>query len=408
MDAGPARKGSAGFSLAELLLTLAALGLVAWIVLRIVDRGTRIRGDVAASFGPEAVLDTSFRILLKDVRAAAGGGLPASDAIFPVADQTGAAGPSAYRTEGEGPLAVRTGTDQLGLRGAIRSPLVRLEPRDFATGEAVADRARSHPEAVSLRAPRAPELDAVRAHMPGGPGAGRPLFFVRDAAGHWAVARVASVAARGPDGSLDLVVDFTDPDARARNRGGDPDAAARLGDVSAGGVFDDLVWFVARGLEGRAPDFVLGSDPESLRFPHPFLAVGAWAGDGRWDIHGAGEDVEDLQVAWGLAGGNGALEWRGEAPGSAAPTPGEMRDAQGLSRLRAIRIALVARAPERLVRSSGAPAPEFAVPMNGPAPGSMRGAAPLGWDLSPRRRVRFDREVREETVAIPAPAEMPR
>jgi hypothetical protein len=52
----------------------------------------------------------------------------------------------------------------------------------------------------------------------------------------------------------------------------------------------------------------------------------------------------------------------------------------------------------------GSPAPEYAVPMNGPAPGSQPGAAPIGWDESPRRRVRFDRESREERVDFPPPA----
>lgn len=402
MDAGPARRRSAGFSLAELLLTLVALGLVAWLVLRIVDRGTRIRGETDVPMGPEAVLQTAFRMLLKDVRGAATGGLPLSDALRLVADQTGPAGPSAYPTAGGAPVAVRPGTDQIGLRGAIRSPLVSLEARVPGTGETVSDRLRSRPAEVPLRAPGASGLDAVRGRLSETAAAGKPLFFVRDTSGRWAVGRVVSVAGRGGEGALDLVVDFTDPEARARNRDGDPDAAARLGDVSAGGVFDDLVWFVARGLEGRPPDFVLGSDPESLRFPHPFLAVGARIAEDRWEIHGAGEDIEDMQVAWGLAAAQGGVEWRADAPGSPAPSARDLQDAAG-SRLRALRVALVARAPERLVRSSGAPAPEFAVPMNGPLPGSVPLAAPIGWDRSPQRRVRFDREVREERVDLPSP-----
>jgi hypothetical protein len=163
------------------------------------------------------------------------------------------------------------------------------------------------------------------------------------------------------------------------------------------------VGFVARGLEGRAPDFVAGSDPESLRFPHPFLAVGARAAGGLWEIRGASEDIEDMQVAWGIPGAQASLEWRAGAPGSPAPSPADLEDPAGGSRLRALRIAFVARAPARLERSSGAPAPEFAVPMNGPAPGSVPGASPIGWDVRPARRVRFDREVREERIDFPAP-----
>ena len=344
-------------------------------------------------------------MLLKDVRGAAAGGLPLSDAVRPVADGTGPAGPAAYPAGGGGPVVVRPGTDQIGLRGAIRSPLVSLGARVPGTGEAVSDRLRSRPGEVPLHAPEGPGVDAVRGRLSESGRAGTRLFFLRDTAGRWAVGRVVSVAGRGADGALDLVVDFADPDARARNRDGDADAAARLGEVSAGGIFDDLVWFVARGVDGRPPDFVPGTDPESLRFPHPFLAVGSWAGRDRWEIHGAGEEIEDMQVAWGLesASAPGALEWRAEAPGSSAPSPAELRDAAGEPRLRALRIALVARAPERLVRSSGAPAPEFAVPLNGPSPGSVPGAAPIGWDRNPARRIRFDREAREERVDLPRP-----
>jgi hypothetical protein len=400
MHAGPARTRSTGFSLAELLLTLLALGLVVWVVLRIVDRGTRIRQETDVPLGPEAVLQTAFRLLRKDVRGAVSGGLPLVDAVRFVADQTGAAGPGAYVPDGGAAVAVRTGTDQLELRGAIRSPLVKLDSRVPGADEEVAERIRSRPGEVPVRAPAAPGLDAVRARLTEGPGEVRRLFFVRDEAGTWAVGRVASVAARSGSGALELVLDFTDADARARNAAGPSGDAGRLGAVTAGGVFDDLVWFVARGLEGRPPDFVLGSDPESLRYPHPFLAVAARTGLDRWEIHGAGEEIEDFQVAWGLGDATGPLDWRADAPGGVPPAASELVDSAGRPRLRALRIALVARAPERLVRSSGAPAPEFAVPMNGAAAGSIPGAAPIGWDPNPSRRVRFDREIREERVDL--------
>ena len=87
MHAGPARTRSTGFSLVELLLTLAALGLVVWVVLRIVDRGTRIRRESDVPLGPEAVLQTAFRLLRKDVRGAVSGRLPLGDAVRPVADR---------------------------------------------------------------------------------------------------------------------------------------------------------------------------------------------------------------------------------------------------------------------------------------------------------------------------------
>jgi hypothetical protein len=204
---------------------------------------------------------------------------------------------------------------------------------------------------------------------------------------------------------MDVALDFTDADARARNRDGRPASESGLGEITSGGVLDDLVWFVAQGPEGHPPDFERGSDPESMHYPHPTLAFGVAAGDGRWDVHEAGGDIEDLQVAWGLAGPGGALEWRAASPGSVAPGASELVDALGRPRLRSLRLALVARAGPRLPRSEGGPPPEFDVPLNGPAPGTGAFAGPIGWDRLPRRRIRFDREVREELVALPSPGE---
>jgi hypothetical protein len=407
MDAGPARRRSAGFSLAELVVTLLVLGLAVWLVLRLVDRRTRVAAPGAPLFGTGAVLEASLREIVRDVRAAGTGGLGADDAFRPVEDNTGStpAGRSVYKTAAGELIVVRGGTDQLGLRGVIRSPLVALEARDTTSGELLSDRLRARPEAAPVRLPAGKVLAAVRARLrETGPGR-KTFFLLRDAAGRWAVARVASAPEGPAEAPLDLVLDFTDSDARALNRGGDPGAAARLGDVSAGGVFDDLVWFVARGADGRTPDYLRATDPESLAFPHPYLASAAAVGGDRWDVRRAGEDVEDLQVAWGFAGPSGGLAWRGDAPDSSVPLAGELADAAGRPRLKALRIALSAKSARRVLRSAGAPPPEVPRLFNAAPPGKIRGAAPIGWDPVPQRRVGFDRESREEVVAPPALAD---
>ncbi len=405
MDAGPARRRFAGFSLAELLLTLLVLGLVAWAVLRLVDRRTRVAAPEAPVSGIGAVLDTSLRALVRDVQAAGRGGLAAGEAIRPVEDNTTSAGRYLYRTPLAGVVVVRNGTDQLGLRGVIRTPLVALEARDGASGELLSERVRAHPEAAAIRLPAGKDIGTIRARLSEAAPPRKAFFLLRDAAGHWAVARVASAPDGPAGGPLDLVLDFTDPDARALNRGADAGAAARLGDVSAGGVFDDLVWFVAQGEEGRPPDYVMTSDPQSLVFPHPYLAVAEGVGGDRWEVRRAGEDVENLQIAWGFPGPSGALEWRGDVPDSSAPLAGELADALGRPRLRALKIALSAKSPHRIPRSAGAPPPEAPRLFNAPPPGRIPGAAPAGWDPVPQRRVGFDRESREAVVAPPALAE---
>ena len=243
-----------------------------------------------------------------------------------------------------------------------------------------------------MRLPAGKAVGAVRARLSEAAPPRKAFFLLRDAAGRWAVARVVSAAEGAPESALDVVLDFTDSDARALNHGGDPGAAARLGDVSAGGVFDDLVWFVAQGEEGRPPDFVMTNDPPSLAFPHPYLAAATGVGGDRWDVRRAGEDVEDLQVAWGFAGPSGAVVWRGDAAGSAAPLAGELSDAAGRARIKALKVALSVKSAHRIVRSAGAPAPEFPRLFNAAPFGKIPGAAPVGWDAVPERRVSFDRE----------------
>lgn len=405
MDAGPARRRIAGFSLVELLLTLLVLGLVAWAVLRLVDRRTRVAPPPAPVSGVGAVAESALRAVAADVRAAGTGGLAAGEAFRPVEDNTTSAGRYLYRTPNGGVLVVRNGTDQLGLRGVIRGPLIALDSRDAATGEALSDRVRAHPEGVTLRLPAGKALAAVRERLRETAAPGKTFFLLKDAAGRWAVARVASAPDGPPAGPLDLVLDFTDPDARALDRGGDAGAAARLGDVAAGGVFDDLVWLVAQGAEGRPPDYVMTNDPQSLAFPHPYLAALRNVGGDRWAVRVAGEDVEDLQVAWGFPGPSGTLEFRGDVPDSAVPLPGELSDSLGRPRLRALKVAVAAKSPHRILKSAGAPAPEVPRLFNAPPPGRIPGAGPVGWDAVPQRRVGFDRETRETVVAPPALAE---
>ena len=402
MDAGPARRRSAGFSLAELVATLVVLGLAVWLVLRLVDRRTRVAAPEGPVSRTAAAGEASLRAIVRDVRAAGTGGLSADDAFRLVEDNTTSAGRYLYRIAGGGVVVVRNGTDQLDLRGVIRSPLVAVPARDEGSGELLSDRVRARPDAAAVRLAAGKAVAAVRARLREIAPPLKAFFLLRDAAGRWAVARVASLVEGPPESTLELVLDFTDPDARALNHGADPAAATRLGDVSAGGVFDDLVWFVAQGEEGRPPDFIRASDPASLGFPHPYLASATNIGGGLWDIRRAGEDVEDLQVAWSLSGPAGSAVWRGDTADSSAPLAGELSDATGRPLLKALKIGLTVKSAHRLERSAGAPPPDVPRLFNAAPFGKIPGAAPVGWDVVPRRRVSFDRETRESVVAPPA------
>ncbi len=402
MDAGPARRRSAGFSLTELLLTLLVLGLAAWLVLRLVDRRTRLTVPDEPGSGPDAAADAALKAVGRDVRLAGTGGLSADEAFRAVADNTrGNPDPKAFRTADGAWVVPRPGTDQLGLRGVIRSPLVPIEP-GAASGALVSER----PAAFALRVAAPSGAAAVKTRLAEDPPGARPLFLLEDGAGHWALGRVVSAQDAPGGAGLDLVLDFTDEDARARGPRGDPGAAARLGAVRAGGVFDDLVWFVARGAAGTPPDFDPRVDPPSLEFPHPYLACAQSVGAGLVAVRRAVEEVEDLQVAYGLAGPLGEVSWRAAVPGSTPPSPAELVDASGKPLLSALRLAAVAKSPQRLLRSAGAPPPDVLRLLNAPEPGAFAGAGPIGW--RPGRAVDFDREARESVVPASALSSAPR
>jgi hypothetical protein len=396
-----------GFSLWELGLTLLLVAVVIVAAVRLIDLRTKLLGVEKDVPGPGGALEAGVRSISRDLEGAFRGGVALPEAIRPVEDNTSAAGVTSYR-DAEGTVAVRTGTDQLRLRGVIRSSRLAVEPRRENDGASVPDRILRNASAVSLRAgpPRedrdgAKSLQFVIEHLGGPSRRSKRFFLVTDSAGRYAVALVnAWNPAPAPARAVEFLLDFTDPDAVSLNPGGEAGAARALGEVVTGGVLDDLVWFVARGPEGRPPDYDAASDPPSMRFPHPYLAVAAFAGEGRWEITRMAEDVEELQVAWGLAGAGSALTWRGDVAGSPAPKATDLVDPAGKPLLRALKVAMTAKAERRYARGDGPQPPvDFAPLLNAPAPDSQRGVGPVGWSSDESRRILFERTSREVVIS---------
>lgn len=398
----------------ELALTLLLLSVVVVVAVRLIDLRTKLLGVEKDDPGPGGVLAGAARSVSRDVEAASHGGAAPEDRVRPVADDTGRAeakGVDRYADAAGQAVLVRPGTDQLGLRGVIRSPLLAARPPSGAGAPPFGERVRRDPSAVDLRceAPAsdrkgAAALDAVLERL-GAPTARQKRFFlVADAAGRYAVARLSGFnLSKDPPRALDVRLDFTDSEAASLNLHGALDAPGSLGEPAAGGLLDDLVWFVARGAPGRPPDYIASGDPPSMRFPHPYFAVAERAGGERWEITRVGEDVEDFQVAWGLSGAGRSLVWRGEKASSPVPEARDLTAADGAPALRALRLAWTAKSEHRYARADGPrPAAEFLPLFNAPAPGSLAGAEPVGWDADESRRVPFERANREIEVSIPA------
>jgi hypothetical protein len=391
----------------ELTLTLLLVGVVIAVAVRLIDLRTKLLVVEKDAPGLGGVLEVAVRSVSRDLEGAFRGGVALAEAVSPAEDNTGAEGVTSYLDAG-GAVVVRSGTDQLRLRGVIRTSRLAVDPRLEPDGTSVPDRILKNPSSVPLRAgpPRedrdgVKNLQSVIEHLGDPAGRSRRFFLVADSAGRYAAALVkAWNPTPAPARTLDFLLDFTDSDAVALNPGGEAGAARSLSEVVTGGLLDDLVWFVARGPEGRPPDYDAASDPPSMRFPHPYLAVAAFAGEGRWEVMRVGEDVEELQVAWGLAGARDALRWRGDVAGSPAPSAKELVDPAGKPLLVALKVAMTAKAEHRYVRGDGPQPPvDFAPLLNAPAPDSLRGIGPVGWSSDESRRIPFERVTREVVIS---------
>lgn len=366
-----------GFSLRELGLTLLLLAVVIVAALRFIDLRTKLLVVEKDESSLGSVLETAARSLSRDVREAGRGGVPPGEAVRLVADNTAAGESTSYLDVSGAPVAVRAGTDQLGLRGVLRTPLlaVRLSRSADAGGRIPADASSvwlgAGPLIGSDGKGNADEPRAAVERLETATRRAKRFFLVADREGRSAVARVAEWRRSGEDRSaLEIRLDFADAEAARLNPRGETDAARTLGEPATGGLLDDVVWFVARGPEGRFPDYDATHDPPSMKFPHPFLATAEFAGNGRWEIARIGEDVEEFQVIGESASGT-------------------------------LRVAWTAKAERRFARGDG-PRPPLEVPplLNAPAPGSVPGAGPVGWDPDESRRIPFERASKEFVLTL--------
>jgi hypothetical protein len=409
-EAPPGAAWHRGVSFPAFLVTLGVLLLLLFVALEFVNRWTRIPAPAPAGPAVRTALDLAVRALTKDAGAAASasGRLPPREAFRPALEN---AAPG-QRFAGRFELAteVRPGTDALELRGILRSSRFPLGPAPGAR-----DEIQSQPVRVRLRLraggpSSAPSgevdptaaLSLLRARLAE---RGRKSFFVvGDAANRFGVGRIAgsldrTASAPGgcappPDGChVELTLDFADEDAVRLDPRGSAEALREIGPLAWGGLFDEVVYFVARGPLGRPPDYFIVNDPASLAYPRPYIAAAENIGGGRWEVTRVADDIENLQVAWRIGTGADA-EWRADRPEARPFSP------EGLApdvRLLAVRIAFVAKGTERRPGAMPTDLPEDVLPFDAPRP---RGdLAPIGWAANPRASIGFERETRY--VSIP-------
>ncbi len=129
-----------------------------------------------------------------------------------------------------------------------------------------------------------------------------PLYFV---------GKFSVTAATATAGSFTLTMDATDAAAQTMNASAN--TAPVMQSAFSGGVVDDVVFFVDRG---RA--VVVGG---TTTYPSPYLAMATLdAASGNWNISPLVDDVEDMQIAYGIDGADGSTPDGGVDPSVVSST----------------------------------------------------------------------------------------
>jgi len=381
------------------LLTLAFLSVLVLGLLNVFDRTTRMVrfGGQAQELG--ASIQVAAHALSRDVRAA-GAGISAAAALVARANNSGK---GARFSTALGDVAVRAGTDQLQIRGVLGSPLFRVQPaQPPASGETTFRIASRHPTPKWIRVtapgavgfgllPQVGEWGGLLARA--GRTAAKVFCAVSDEEGHQATAVLTSAAVEGGrrEGVLEVKVRFDDPDALPLSPGGAAAARRLRGELSLG-LLDDLTYFVARGEPGAPPDYFAAADPESLAFPHPYLAVARFVGGGRYEVVRIADEIEDLQVGYRISEG-GASRWVPDRP-DVAP---RLVDDLGRPLVSLVRVGLVEKSPVRDLRvelagNSHRSRLEGVRLLDAPPPtGTRLGAGPVGYSPYPGQGASFAR-----------------
>jgi hypothetical protein len=411
------RRTAGGLSVSEAILTLLVLVFLTLGFLRLFSKSTTVPfagNPSGASLSIEAALSS----LARDIQNAGGGPLPSP--VVPVADGV----PAGYSLPlaGGRQVLVRPGTDVIGIRGILRHPVLVLDPVDRETGELFSARAtdgpsgrlQGEPGKFRLRFYVYPlRLNPVRNWIsgPGGAGMawrdsgirnesfestvailqsrreGRDVFFaVSDEEGLTIAGKVVSLDAASltrdcdcrapvpfpgecPPGRkgcfLEVTLDTTSVEARRLDDGHSDSVPHRLGRLASGGVAEEILYFIAKG-EASDPDF---------------LASARHVGDG-YEMSHVADDIEDLQVAYGVADENGSFsplvtpvaspvvgvpgkggdQWWPNCLGEPLPAIEVLRTPSGGSRLRMVRVTVSARGgaglpAEQMVRIERGPTP---------------------------------------------------
>jgi Tfp pilus assembly protein PilW len=346
------RKRSNGFSLVELLVSLVIVIVFFTAMMAMFDRSARFnKVEQGVTDSQQNVRFASYQ-MAREIRMARVGGLAVTNSVIPIFNNAPAG--SVFKTKAVGGTdhPVRTNTDAVEIRGVMDSPLFALNPGSFPgsatsasdqtitiVGQTAAgyynnkaldpcysrdasnacqqngpDSFKDFMNALSAR----DSAIAVAAGAQNATGTYLLPIDLLDTTGNYDVATLKTVNLSSLTASagqtITLTVNFSSSVAKAYNADGT--TAVTIGTPLHAGLIDDLVYFVHDGAEGSETTAVI--DPQKT---HPVLSVARryvplGGGAAVFDVQGLAEDVEDMQVAYGIDA------YTGGAPPLTSASPG--------------------------------------------------------------------------------------
>jgi prepilin-type N-terminal cleavage/methylation domain-containing protein len=368
---------SAGFTLIEVLVSLAIMIIAFTGVLALIDASARVnKSEIDLSDTQQAVRG-AFNSVLTLARESGSGGFAYSAAVIPVADNvTAAQSTNLIRDDTGAFVPVRPGTDVFAVRGVLTTtvsgmntgaipipggPPISYDPSTNliqipllsaaggALGTAASGNFSSSTSDPIIAALTSPTISATNKRfyiLDDVTTASYSVFALHSPADCY----FQSVKQANCSGSVDAVVftGFPGPtDTAAARFDLSPASPPTLASATLGGVAEELVFFVR-------------DDTTNPTNPHPTLMQGemvdADATGPKYRLSPVAEDVEDLQVAYFIApsadqpynpiedrSAAGADGWVPNAAAETLPNPSTFQDAFGASLLKGLRIAVVAK-----------------------------------------------------------------
>ena len=357
-----------GFSLLEMIVATWIFTIVIVAVLTVFEGAGRFNKASLQTAELQQSLRGSLREIERTVRMAGVGGLPVTQAVLAADPVTGtsynnvAAGYTVTDWATGRQLPVRRGTDVIEVRGVIRTRLFALTSAGCYPCVGVTDTVvvpAMSPYAVTNNS--ASEFQVVQGIVSTG---GQHLFVVSSQQADMSiggtmhnVGMASAVAIDTTPAQARVTVNFQDASAKMFN-GTVPYAGSAANPLDTnirGGVLDDIVYFIDDTLVG-----------------HPALVMGLLKGVSprTFQILPIAEDIEDLQVAFGIDGVDGTAldgfvgalysplvnkdEWAGNVAGETAVTYTNFYTATG-PRLRSMMLSVVSKAAQADVAFLGHP-----------------------------------------------------